>query len=333
MDINTSTSECSTRRSVSVLIVSKDRREALTRLARQLTEQFSASIDQVVVVEETDHPHPIQNTTYIPHPVAHRGIPFARNLALAHAHGDIIVFVDDDCRLTDGWLENLIEPIQRDDTILGTQGGVTVPGTSNAIGWAESLLGVPGRGITRVLKAGGRVRPTREISTLNCAYRRKVVDHIGGFEKQLRITGEDYLLAKQVCLYGTCVFVPDALVYHEPRGTLGQIWTWFIRRGRAEVDVIRTGKQKDITGWTVLRSSLLIKLLLVGLAGAFLPYGAVMAALAICVVYPAIQYVRYFRWWRGSPAPPGALIVLPFLKFVMDVAMDMGRVRGALFDR
>jgi len=319
--------------SVSVLICSKDRRKSLERLVTALRKQYTGRIQRIVVVEETDHPWPIEGTQYVAHPVANRGIPFARNLALEHATGDIIVFVDDDCELTDGWLRKLTRPIVEDATIVGSQGGVTVPRTSNAIGWAESLLGVPGGGITRVIKANGEIHPTREISTLNCAYRRSVVEDIGGFERELKITGEDYLLAKQACEYGTCVFIPEALVFHEPRGALRSIWKWFVRRGRAEVDVLRTGKQNDMTWWSVLRSSFLIKLLAVVLIGALIPHGYLFTVTILCLLYPGVQYARSLPYWRASRAPLSALIVLPAVKFVMDVAMDVGRVRGALFDR
>lgn len=319
--------------SVSVLVCSKGRRTSLEKLVTSIRRMHHGAIAEIVVVEETDHPEPIDGTRYIAHPVANRGIPFARNMALESATGDILVFVDDDCTLTDGWLEKLIAPIQRDKTIVGTQGGVSVPDSANAVGWAESLLGFPGGGITRVLQANGKPHRTGEISTLNCAYRHGVLEKIGGFEQMLRLGGEDWLLAKQACEYGACVFVPEALVTHEPRRTLGAIWKWFIRRGRADVDLLRTKKGKDLPWWPFIRSWFLLKVSAVVLAGAYLPYGAIFVAAVFCLLYPGVQYVRYFRWWRNSRAPLKALIVLPVVKFVMDVAIDVGRIRGVAFDR
>ncbi|CAB5137943.1 hypothetical protein D3OALGA1CA_3668 [Olavius algarvensis associated proteobacterium Delta 3] len=318
---------------VSVLVCSKGRRTSLENLVTSIRKIHHRAIPEIVVVEETAHPKPIDGTRYIAHPIANLGIPFARNLALANATGQIIVFVDDDCILADSWLDALIEPILEDKTVVGTQGGVTVPETSNAIGWAESLLGFPGGGITRVLQANGQHRRTKEVSTLNCAYRRLVLEKTGGFNERLKVGGEDYLLAKQACEHGTCVFIPDALVYHEPRGGFGKIWTWFIRRGRAEIDLRKTGKVKDMPWWPFIRGWFLFKILAVVLASVFLPYGTIFAAVMLFVLYPGIQYARYFRWWHESPAPLSALIVLPAVKMVMDVAMDVGRIRGVAFDR
>ena len=223
------------RCAVSILICSRDRRLSLESLVATLKNMITKHPFEIVVVEETDKPDPIAGTRYIPHPVTNRGIPYARNLAMDNANGEIIAFLDDDCRVYDGWLDTLLDPFQ-DLSVVGVQGGVTVPESANAIGWAESILGLPGGGIRRVLNAKGKLQETREISTLNCAYRRWVIEKVGGFEQKLKIAGEDYVLAKKACDHGQCFFVPNAMVSHDTRGSLIKIWYWFIRRGRAEIE-------------------------------------------------------------------------------------------------
>jgi len=316
---------------ISILICSRDRRKDLEKLIDSLKNMDTAYLFEIVVVEETNNPIPIDGVQYISHPVANRGIPYARNLTLANANGQIVVFLDDDCRIHNGWLDSLLEPF-KDESVVGVQGGVTVPESTSAIGWGESILGVPGGGIRRVMQSKGDVQETREISTLNCAYRRWVIDRAGGFEKKLKITGEDYLLAKQVCHYGRCLFVPGAMVSHEARGSLIKIWHWFIRRGRAEVDVIRTGKQKDTNFWTVLKSSLTIKLIVLIMIAILLADGAGIFVLFCLLAYLLAQYVRYYKAWRTSQASFMSLILLPVVKLTMDMAMDVGRFRGIVFD-
>ena len=316
---------------VSILICSRDRRRDLESVAKAFKGMATKYSFQIVAVEETDHPVPISGITYVPHPVANRGIPYARNLALAHATGAIIVFLDDDCRIHDGWSDKILEAF-KDDSVVGVQGGVTVPETTNALGWAESILGFPGGGITRVWQAQGKVQETREVSTLNCAYRRWVLDKIGGFDEMLKLGSEDNLLAKQACDYGRCIFVPGAMVSHKARGSLAQIWKWFVRRGRAEVDLIRTGKQKDNNFWTVLKSSLAIKLAVLMITAINL--SAVWAAFLITLggfIYLFLQYARYVKPWRFSKSTLTALIVLPVVKLTMDMATDWGRFRGLFF--
>jgi GT2 family glycosyltransferase len=286
---------------------------------------------ELVIVEETDNPVPIEGTKYVSHPIANRGIPFARNLALQNATGELLVFLDDDCMITEGWLDRLLEPFA-DDSVIGVQGGVTVPKSTNALGWVESILGFPGGGIRRVIEAKGEIQDTREISTLNCAYRASVVERIGGFEKELKLTGEDYILAKRACRFGRCLFVPEAIVYHEARGGFRRIWQWFTRRGRAEIDVIRVGKQNDTTILTVLRSSLCTKLALVLALGLFVADSVTLLFVLALVLFFLLQYARYYKAWRHSEATLKALVVLPIVKITMDAAMDWGRLRGILFD-
>jgi len=316
---------------ISILICSKDRRSDLEKLISNLKDIKTDLSYEIIIVEETNEASPIDGVIYIPHAIANRGIPFARNLALSHAKGEIIIFLDDDCVISDQWLENLLEPFAN-DTVVGVQGGVTVPSGTNQIGWAESLLGFPGGGISRVIKANGANQETIEISTLNCAYRKSVIDRVGGFEKSLKITGEDYVLAKQICQYGTCLFVPRAMVSHQARGKLAKIWHWFIRRGRAEVDVIRSGAQETTTFWTLVRGSLTTKLLSLLFLSAFFPHLTGYFLLGGLLFYSLLQYRRFYRIWHLSKAPVMALILLPVIKLTMDVAVDWGRFRGLVFD-
>jgi glycosyltransferase involved in cell wall biosynthesis len=322
---------------ISILICSKDRRSDLEKLISKIKDIKSDLSFELIVVEETNENRPIDSVIYIKHPIANRGIPYARNLALAHAKGHIVVFVDDDCIIHDQWLERLLEPF-RESSVVGVQGGVTVPDGTNAIGWAESILGFPGGGIKRILEADGRVHETKEISTLNCAYRKWFIDRIGGFDDRLKLGGEDYVLAKKAYNYGKCQFIPDAIVSHEARGSLSKIWAWFVRRGRAEVNVIRTGTQKETTLGTVLQGSISVKLYILLLISLlffpFLPGWPIpFLLLAVAILFfMAIQYIRYYKVWKTSSASFMALLLLPGIKLWMDTAMDWGRIRGLLFD-
>ncbi len=316
---------------ISILICSRDRRKALEKLAGDLNKMKTDYSFQLVVVEETDNPSPIDGSRYISCPIADRGFPYARNLALKNAAGEIIVFLDDDCIISDGWLDGLIDPF-KDKTVVGVQGGVTVPESTTSIGWAESILGFPGGGISRVSAAEGKNQRTREISTLNCAYRKWVLDRIEGFYGQLKLGGEDYLLAKMVSDYGQCLFVPAAIVSHQPRGSLIKIWQWFVRRGRAEIGVIRTGRQQDTTYWTLFRGSLMIKLGLLILLGFIFFNFFIIPVLFFPPVFFFLQYLRYYRSWRNSRATLKPFILIPLVKLTMDTAIDWGRIRGIAFD-
>jgi GT2 family glycosyltransferase len=311
---------------VSILIVTRDRRDMLDLLLADLQAQDYSGTIEIVVAEETDDPRPPAGVKYVPLPMLNKGIAYARNMAIGEAGHELIVFVDDDCRVSPDWLQKLLLPFA-DANVLGVQGGVTVPDGTNAIGWAESLLGFPGGGVSRVHQAHGGNKDTLEVSTLNAAYRRSAVLQAGGFPKAARLGGEDYLLAKRVAEAGRLVFVPEALVCHQARGSLPAIWRWFARRGRAEIDLIRTGIAPPGYGQSIVRASFSFKLTL---ALATVPWlGWLLPVLLLIAVVAA-------TWWRlrwslaDTKVPTAACVVAPLVRLVMDLASDVGRVRQML---
>jgi len=300
----------------------------LDELLYDLREQDYADDMQIIVVEETDDPRPLEGVDYIPHPMKNMGIAYARNLAVAHAKHEIVVFVDDDCRMDEGWLSALVGPLLEDEAVLGAQGGVTVPEGTNAIGWAETLLGFPGGGVTRIHQSGGKAQVTIEVSTLNAAYRKQAVLQAGGFSEAARLGGEDYLLAKRVTEMGRLLFVPDAVVQHAARGSFVAIWRWFMRRGMAEAALWRAGLAPDFASF-MLRASIVVKLLpllvLVPWVGWWLP-------LLLPVMIIGTTWWR-LRWaWRDGEVPVPAVMLAPMVRMVMDMAADVGRFKGWLAD-
>jgi len=307
---------------VSVLVCTRGRRGMLDELLYDLREQDYADDMQIIVVEETDDPRPPEGVDYFPHPMKNLGIAYARNLAVAHAKHEIVVFVDDDCRVEPGWLTLLLSPLLEDASVLGAQGGVTVPEGTNAIGWAETLLGFPGGGVARIHQSGGEVQETREVSTLNAAYRKQALLDAGGFDEVARLGGEDYLLAKKVAKHGRLVFVPSAIVRHAARGSLPTIWRWFVRRGRAEVVLWRAGIAPRGYGGFMLRSSLGLKLLFASVLGWWNWWP--MLLLVLLVVGRTAWKTCWVPAQRNVPTT--AWLWAPWVKMIMDIATDAGRL-------
>jgi len=312
---------------VSILVCTRDRREMLDALLADLRKQDYAGDVQIVVAEETDDPRSLEGVYYVPIPIRNRGIAFARNTALAHAAHEMIVFVDDDCRVDPEWLSILIAPMLEDEDVLGVQGGVTVPEDTNAIGWAETLLGFPGGGVARIHQSGGEVQETREVSTLNAAYRKSAIEKVGGFPEGARFGGEDYVLAKRVAKQGRLLFVPDALVRHVARGGLPTIWQWFVRRGMAEIGLLRGGLAPLYYKKFLLQSSIFLKFGITLLTVAWLGWAVPLLLLAGLVAA---------TWWRlrwvlnATNIPQSGLWVAPLVRLTMDIATDAGRLRALL---
>jgi GT2 family glycosyltransferase len=314
---------------ISILICSRGRRLDLEKIVHDLKMMDTIYPFDIVVVEETNNPRPIEGVQYFPHEVKNLGFAHARNISIAKSTGEILVFVDDDCQIKEKWLENLLRPFQ-DKSVVGVQGGVTVLDGTNVVGWTESILGFPGGGVKRIIEAGGNVQNTIEISTLNSAYRRWVVEAVGGFDGRLKWGGEDYLLAKKACQYGKCLFVPDALVAHRVRGDLVTIWHWFVRRGQAEVGVVRSKEYAGASWGSILRSSLIFKLFSISLLCLLFSVGLIYVIPAAFFFYLVLQYCRHFSIWKKGDAPLKTLLIIPFVKLTMDVAADVGRMKGSV---
>jgi len=312
---------------VSVLICTRDRRDMLGRLLPDIQRQAYAGEVEIIVVEETESPKTPEGVKYAPHPVRNLGIAFARNLALENASHDLIVFVDDDCRVAPDWLGKLVRPLVENPEVLGVQGGVTVPEGTNATGWVETLLGFPGGGVNRIHQAKGRVQETTEISTLNAAYRKQAVLDAGSFDEAARFGGEDYLLAKRVAQSGQLMFVPDAVVQHAARGSISAIWRWFMRRGKAESIMVQSGLLAQGGVSYLFRASLLLKLLLVF---PFTLWLGLWPLLALLLLYAGAVWWRLFWVWHDANVPKTAWFVAPMVKACMDIAADVGRLQGLL---
>jgi GT2 family glycosyltransferase len=314
---------------VSILICSRDRRCDLEKIVSDLKRMDTHYLFDIVVVEETDDPSPMENVQYVPHPVKNYGFPFARNLSITASTGEILVFVDDDCQIKKSWLDNLLRPFE-DKSVVGVQGGVVVPEGTNVVGWAESLLGFPGGGIKRIIVSGGKKQETIEISTLNSAYCRWVVEAVGGFDGRLKLGGEDYLMAKKACRYGKCLFIPEALVTHITRGNLASIWRWFVRRGQAEIGVVRSREYAGSNWRSILRSSLMCKFFAFSMLILLFPVDFIYIISVFFILYFFVQYWRSFSIWRKTTAPFKSYLILPLVKLIMDIAADVGRLKGVI---
>jgi GT2 family glycosyltransferase len=311
---------------ISVLICTKDRRADVARaLASLRADGVEREGVELVVIEETATPDPIPGVRYLAIPPEGRGFAYVRNRAVETAKGSVLVFVDDDCEVERGWFDSLLAPLLADPGLGGAAGAVLVR-DCNAIGYAESVLGFPGGGLRYLDAADGRVVPTSHLSTCNCAYRREAIETAGGFSSQASLGGEDSLLAERVTARWPCRYVPGAIVYHKPRQRLGAIFRWFMRRGRAEILILAAKAQPGRVVRSLLRGSLALRLVVVGLVLAWLPWPVwVTVPLLLAAYYAAL--LRRFAFARRYPTHRAGWWLTPLVKMVADAGAEVGRLR------
>jgi len=310
---------------VSVIICSKDRHQHLEQAVASVraADPIGAQAE-IVVVEEGDSPRAVVGTHYVFLPRQDRGFGYARNMAVKHATGALLVFLDDDCEAEAGWLEALLLPFDDDRCPVGVAGAVSVRGCG-PLGYAENILGFPAGGLRYRHEARGHIQRTHYLSTCNCAYRREALVQAGGFPEEARNGNEDALLAERVSASGLCVYTPHAVVYHRARDRWGAIFHWFMRRGASELATFGNRLHPVTFGGYVLRSSWSLRLLILVVVMALIPSGVRWLPFALGMYY--ITTLWRFRFARQYPSHRIGWWVVPLVKVTMDVGNEIGRLR------
>lgn len=191
---------------VSVIIPTYNRPEALQECLRSVQQQTRRP-DDIVVVDDASQP--AIATTHgerIIRQPQNRGVAEARNAGAAVAAGDILVFIDDDCRAEPTWLETLLAPIEQGQADFTF--GCTEYIARGYRGYFPERL---------VTNQGGRWP-----GAANFAVRREAFLTIGGFsDEYLYFHNEDTELAIRLVAKGfSFQRVPTATVIHQPA-----VWT------------------------------------------------------------------------------------------------------------
>jgi glycosyltransferase involved in cell wall biosynthesis len=204
----------------SIVISTRNRADRLPRCLAAIGRLSSGNGFELVVVDNnsTDDTRAIVElfARTVPFPVAYvlerrPGLSFARNAGIARSRGRIIVFTDDDCYPREDLLDH-VDAAFRDQRIGFMSGRVLLFDRSDYPAmiseWTER----------RVLEPGTYIWPGL-IKGANMAYRRSVLDRIGGFDPVFGsgtpFPCDDCDAAARASLAGFAgLYTPDAVVYH-----------------------------------------------------------------------------------------------------------------------
>ena len=163
---------------------------------------------EVIVVEDTDRLGPAA----------------ARNRGWRRASGDVVVFIDDDCTPTDGWLSPLLAHFA-DDAVAAVAPRVVASASDCLIGRYEEARSPLDLGT----RPGPVVAGTRVsyVPSTALAVRRSALAAVNGFDERLRF-GEDVDLVWRLTASGGSVrYEPAAIVEHPARG---DVRSWLRQR-------------------------------------------------------------------------------------------------------
>ena len=236
-----------------------------------------------------------------------------RNRAIAHASHEGIAVADADCVYGPEWLAALVAPLEDGADV---SMGWTEPIVESALDACVSSLGLP--------LSPDEVDPATFMpSARSVAFRREAIEAVGGYPEWLAI-GEDMWVNHRWRERSFAPrFAPDAVAGWRPRGSLGAIWTQYLRYARGD------GQAGMYAERHALR---------------FAVYGGLLAALASRRTWPkllaaggAVAYARTpVQRARTRAATPRdrtiATVVTPALLALTDMAKMTGYTLG-LIDR
>ena len=220
--------------SVSIVLPTCNRPDDLRRCLAALRRQRTARRMEVVVIDNRPGPgsptpavvREFDDVTLIEEP--RPGLSYARNAGLAAATGDILVAIDDDVTVPDGWLERLVAPFARPEVMAVTGHVLPIELETEAQCQFENYGGL-GKGFSRFEVNGDWFRslrgavPTWNLgATANAAFRATIFSdpRIGVLDEALGAgmpTGcseDTYLFYRILKADHTIVYEPSAWVWH-----------------------------------------------------------------------------------------------------------------------
>jgi len=169
------------------------------------------------------------------------GLSIARNTGIAAAKGEIVAFIDADCRADEDWLYYLVGDLL-DSRFVGIGGPNLLPPEDSAV--AAAVMTSPG-GPAHVMLTD---RQAEHIPGCNMAFYRWALVELGGFDPIFRKAGDDVDLCWRLLHAGHQIgFSPAGFVWHYRRSTVGA----YLRQqhGYGEAEALLTRKHPEYFNW------------------------------------------------------------------------------------
>ena len=232
-----------------------------------------------------------------------------RNAAIRAARHELIACTDAGAEVEPTWLERIVAPFA--DPAVDVVAGFYRPVGDSRFERASGVVSAP---------ALSEIDPRRFLpSTRSVAFRREAWKRAGGFDEALD-HNEDTPFALRMKAAGCrFAFAPDAIVRWHPRGDVRSFYRQHRRFGFGD-------GESRVQGWFYTRLGAKYVMALVLFVGGFwLPsaWGLLAAGAALFVVSQAQRA-------RGRLPLMEALVMVPALKVVYDMAYLWGYMRGRL---
>jgi O-antigen biosynthesis protein len=233
--------------SVTVAVCTRDHPDSLARCLASI-DALDPAATEVVVVDNAPSSTATEDLVAARWPRVRYvredrpGLDWARNRAVHEARSEIVAFTDDDVVVDVGWVGAITTAFAEDEGLAALTGLVVPLALETRAQMLFEVYGGFGRGFRRVSYKVGRtarehVGSGRFGTGANMAYRKDVIDAIGGFDPALDVGtvtngGGDIEMFFRVLQEGyTLVYEPAAVVRHEHRHSHEELRTQLTNHG------------------------------------------------------------------------------------------------------
>ena len=241
-------------KSISVIIPTKDRPDELARLLNSIDSHHDR-FDDLIVIDSSKDNH-LEKNRYNTLAIGgkhivfmEKGVSKARNKGIEESDSNILVFVDDDFIVTNGWISKLVDNFGRDNDIMCVTGRMLSyrqDAMSNLYeksmsfdrGNEKRVFTIQNINLSTILHAVVLIGNKRLFENTPVpwsvgygfsSFRRRIFDEIGLFDVNmgrgsLLVGAEDVDFFYRILKNGhKIVYEPEAMIYHDHRQTLARI--------------------------------------------------------------------------------------------------------------
>ncbi|MBU0716493.1 MAG: glycosyltransferase family 2 protein [Verrucomicrobia bacterium] len=227
-----------------------------------------------------------------------------KNAGWRAAKYDLIAFIDDDVVVARNWPEKIRAPFQQPDVGLVSGPGLVPDDIALMARLAGNALASKAAGYVagRYLAGNPEPRKIRWSSLIGCnmAYRRSVLEQLGGFDPAFW-PGEEMIAAFQATQLGhKLIFQPNAILYHYPRSSFWRFCRQIYGYGATRIRLIRAGVDVELT--TIIPAVGLLALVVLGIVAVFCRWAgflllAGLALYALADFWATLAKYRETRRW------------------------------------
>tara|TARA_B100000287_G_scaffold434661_1_gene499776 strand:+ start:3393 stop:4475 length:1083 start_codon:yes stop_codon:yes gene_type:complete len=208
---------------VCVIVPTVNNHEELSVALEGLTNQTYSDSEIVVVGPDGDRGRSVANEMGVRY-IDDEGSKTradACNVAISSTESELVFFTDDDVIVPEGWVSRLVKWFDREE-VAGVGGPNFAPVDESGI-WQRAIdvsfcNRVFTMGTNYGRKAEGELEEVNQLPGVNSAYRRSVLEDVGGFDKG-SIGAEDVMLDHRIRLAGYRLWSDgEAIIWHRRRG-------------------------------------------------------------------------------------------------------------------